>query len=154
MNDESKSATILGPKEIAAILPHRYPFLFIDRVIELDLEAGSIVGIKCFTVNEEFFQGHFPNYPIVPGVLILEALAQVGGILAYKKGYQDKIAVLLTIDEAKFRSSVHPGESVTLYAHGLQFSHRGGRIKAEAKVEGRRVAEAKIGFALRGLEQV
>ena len=86
----SEHSTVFNIKEISKILPHRYPFLLVDRVIQLDLENNYIIGLKCLTINEQFFQGHFPDAPIMPGVLILEALAQVGGILIHEKGFKDK----------------------------------------------------------------
>src|SRR5579871_3323799 len=88
---------IFNVKEIAQILPHRYPFLLVDKIIYMNLEENVIIGQKNVTMNEQFFQGHFPGIPIMPGVLILEALAQTGGILVHKKGYCEKIAVLLNI---------------------------------------------------------
>src|ERR1700722_13219860 len=89
-------------KEIVKILPHRYPFLLVDKIIEIDLEKGYIVGQKNLTINESFFQGHFPDAPIMPGVLILEALAQAGSVLVHLKGARGKVAVLLNVRNAKF----------------------------------------------------
>src|SRR5580658_5603169 len=94
---------VLNTKEIQGILPHRYPFLLVDRIIHINLEESEIIGVKNVTVNEPFFQGHFPGIPIMPGVLILEAMAQTGGILVHQKGYAKKIAVLLNVASAKFR---------------------------------------------------
>lgn len=139
----------LDIKDILKILPHRYPFLLVDKIIETDLEKPSIVGIKNVTFNEEFFQGHFPDAPIMPGVLLLEALAQVGGILVYQKGFQDKIAVFLNITGAKFRNPVKPGDVLYLHAEGIHFSSKGGRVKARALINNEKVAvEAEISFAL------
>src|SRR5271155_5176235 len=104
----SSQPVILDVKEITKILPHRYPFLLVDKIIYLNLEENVIIGQKNVTVNEPFFQGHWPDVPIMPGVLILEALAQSGGILVHKKGYCEKIAVLLNINNAKFRRPVVP----------------------------------------------
>jgi len=139
---------ILGVKEIAKILPHRYPFLLVDKIIYLNLEENVIIGQKNVTSNEHFFQGHFPGVPIMPGVLILEALAQTGGILVHQKGYGEKIAVLLNINNAKFRKPVVPGDVLTLHATGLHFSHKGGRILAKAMVNDQLAVEAEVGFAL------
>ncbi len=150
----SPHPTVLNIKEILQILPHRYPFLLVDRVIELNLEKGSITGIKCLTINEQFFQGHFPNAPIMPGVLILEALAQVGGILIYKQGYKDKTALLLNVNQAKFRQPALPGDTLYLHAQSKHLGFRGGRVKARALVSDHLVAEAEIGFALREKEQI
>ena len=106
---------MLDIKEIQEILPHRYPFLLVDRVLEL--EAGRrVVGAKNVTINEPFFEGHFPGYPIMPGVLIIEALAQVGGILAFKsdKAKVGQLVFFLGIDKAKFRRPVFPGDQLKL----------------------------------------
>jgi 3-hydroxyacyl-[acyl-carrier-protein] dehydratase len=145
---------LLNVKEIAKILPHRYPFLLVDRIIYLNLEENVIIGQKNVTVNEQFFQGHFPDVPIMPGVLILEALAQTAGILVHKKGYCEKIAVLLNINNAKFRKPVVPGDVLTLHATGLHLSNKGGRIMAKATVNEQLAVEAEIGFALVDKEQL
>src|SRR4051794_20492883 len=97
-------------KDILNILPHRYPFLLVDKVLEIDVEKDSIIAQKNVTMNESFFQGHFPGAPIMPGVLILEALAQAGAILLHQKGYTDKIAVFLNVNNVKFRQPVKPGD--------------------------------------------
>lgn len=140
--------------QIKRILPHRYPFLLVDRVVELDLEHNKIIAIKCLTINEEFFQGHFPEAPIMPGVLILEALAQAGGILIHEKGFKDKTAVLLSVNNAKFRRPVYPGDTLYLNVQGLFFGMRGGKVKAQAMVADELAAEAEIGFALKGFDQI
>lgn len=145
---------LLNVKEITKILPHRYPFLLVDRIVYLNLEENIIIGQKNVTVNEQFFQGHFPGVPIMPGVLILEALAQTGGILVHKKGYCEKIAVLLNINNAKFRKPVVPGDVLTLHATGMHLSNKGGRIMAKAMVNEQLAVEAEIGFALVDKEQL
>ena len=145
---------ILNVKEITKILPHRYPFLLVDRIIYLNLEENTIIGQKNVTVNEQFFQGHFPGVPIMPGVLILEALAQAGGVLVHKKGYCEKIAVLLYINNAKFRKPVVPGDVLTLHATGLHISSKGGRVAAKAMVNDQLAVEAEIGFALVDKDQL
>lgn len=150
----SAHPTALDIKKILSILPHRYPFLLIDKVIELDLENHSIIGLKCLTINEHFFQGHFPDAPIMPGVLILEALAQVGGILIHEKGFKDKTAVLLNVNQAKFRRPVLPGDVLYLHGQAIHVSSRGGRIQARAIVNDQLAAEAEIGFALREKGQI
>src|SRR5262245_47134536 len=139
---------VLETREIVKILPHRYPFLLVDRIVDLDLEKGTIVGQKNLTINEAFFQGHFPDAPIMPGVLILEALAQVGGVLVHFRGNREKIAVLLSVNEAKFRAPVKPGDVLTLKCEGIHFSSKGGRVKAEAYIGDKLACEAEIGFAL------
>ena len=154
VTEAPENPTVLGIKEISAILPHRYPFLLLDRVVKLDLESNYIVGLKCLTINEQFFQGHFPDAPIMPGVLILEALAQTGGILIHEKGFKEKTAVLLSVSHAKFRRPVYPGDNLYLHAQGLHLSSKGGKIEAKAMVNGQLATEAEIGFALRGIEQI
>lgn len=148
------SSTLLDIKEIVSILPHRYPVLLVDRIIHLDLKENLIIGIKNVTMNEQFFQGHFPGVPLMPGVLILEALAQTGGILVYRKGQMDKIAVLLTIDHAKFRRPVVPGDVLHLHVHGQHFSSKGGKVLAKALVDEQIAVEAEVSFALVHKEQL
>jgi len=145
---EEKKTTPLDFFQIANILPHRYPFLLVERILELDLEKGFILGQKNVSTNEQFFQGHFPGAPIMPGVLVLEALAQTGGSLIYKKGYKDKTAVLLNINNAKFRKPVLPGDVLYLSIQGLHYSSRAGKIQAKAIVNDVVVVEAEIGFGL------
>ncbi len=152
--EASASKAILNIKQIRDILPHRYPFLLVDRVIELDLEANTIVAIKCVSMNEEFFQGHFPQAPIMPGVLILEALAQTGGILIHQKGFQEKTAVLLSVTKAKFRRPALPGDVLTMHVYGQHLSSKGGKVQAKAKIAGELAVEAEIGFALTSFEQI
>lgn len=144
----------LDIKSIMKILPHRYPFLLVDKILEVDLEKSTILGQKNVTINEAFFQGHFPEVPIMPGVLILEALAQTGGILVHQKGLGDKIALFLTINNAKFRNPVKPGDILMLYAEGIVFSSKGGRIRAKAMVNSKIAVEAEIGFALVDKKQI
>lgn len=144
----SSRSTILDTKEIQKILPHRYPFLLVDKIIYINLEESEIIGVKNVTVNEPFFQGHFPDMPIMPGVLILEALAQTGGVLVHQKGYVKKIAVLLNVANAKFRKPVVPGEVLHLHAKGLHISATGGKISAKAMLGELVAAEAELSFAL------
>lgn len=146
--------TLFDIKKITEILPHRYPFLLVDKIIEMDLDKPSILGQKNVTMNEAFFQGHFPSAPIMPGVLILEALAQTGGILVHEKGFTDKIALFLSVYQAKFRNPVKPGDILFLYAEGTVFSAKGGRVKTRAKVGSKVAVEAELGFALVTKEQI
>jgi len=139
---------VLTSKQIRTILPHSYPFLLVDAIIHMNLEENEIIGLKNVTVNEPFFQGHFPQVPIMPGVLILEALAQVGGILVHQKGYDKKIAVLLNITEAKFRRAVVPGNVLHLHAKGVHISGTGGKMVAKAMMGNQVAAEANLSFAL------
>lgn len=145
---------VMDIKKIREILPHRYPFLLVDKIIEIDLEKPSILGQKNVTMNEPFFQGHFPHAPIMPGVLILEALAQTGGILVHQKGAHDKIALFLSVYNAKFRNPVKPGDVLMLYAEGVLFSSKGGRVKTKATIGSKVAVEAEIGFALINREQI
>jgi len=145
---------IFNVKEIAQILPHRYPFLLVDKIIYMNLEENVIIGQKNVTMNEQFFQGHFPGIPIMPGVLVLEALAQTGGVLMHQKGYSEKIALLLNINHAKFRKPVLPGDVLTLHATGLHLTQKGGRILAKALVNEQVAVEAEIGFVMIGKEQL
>ena len=130
--------------EILKILPHRYPFLLVDKVVEF--EAGKKAkGIKNVTINEPFFQVHFPNHPIMPGVLIIEAMAQVGGILAFKSAnVANKAVYFMGIDKARFRKPVLPGDKLELV---LEVTKNRGSIwafKGEAYVDGSLVAEAGL----------
>ncbi len=148
---------VLGPKDIEKILPHRYPFLMVDKVIMLDLENDRIIGQKNLTMNEQFFQGHFPGAPIMPGVMVLEALAQTGGILAYEKGFNQKIAVFLKMDNVKFRKPIYPGDVLYLHCEGMHFGSKGARVKAWAtvnKIEDRAAVEAEIACALVDRSQI
>lgn len=152
--DIDPSQIVINHEEIRQILPHRYPFLLVDRVVHLDLEENYIVGRKNLTMNEEFFQGHFPTTPIMPGVLILEALAQTGGILTHKKGYQTSISVLLSCKNAKFRKVVVPGDSLDLHVWCSHVSSKGGKVQGKAMVGHQLAAEAEIGFAFVNKEQI
>ncbi len=144
----SQRASVFDIKDILKILPHRYPFLLVDRIVEMNLEENLIIGIKNVTVNEYFFQGHFPGVPIMPGVLILEALAQAGGILVHQKTSDDKTALLLNVNNAKFRKPVVPGDVLILHAEGIHISNKAGKIRAKALVNDQVVTEAEIGFVL------
>lgn len=146
----SDSRQTLDVKEIIKIIPHRYPFLLVDKILEIDLANGIIIGQKNVTINEAFFQGHFPDAPIMPGVLILESLAQAGGVLVHLKGQvaESKIAVLLNISNAKFRLPVRPGDVLVLKCEGAHFSSKGGRVKAQALVQDKIAVDAEISFAL------
>ncbi len=145
---------IMDSKEVASILPHRYPFLLVDRILHINLEENEILGVKNVTVNEPFFQGHFPGAPIMPGVLLLEALAQTGGILVYKKGYTKKIAVLLNVANAKFRKPVVPGDVLHLHVKGLHISGTGGKIQAKATIGDQLAVQAELSFAMVDKEQL
>jgi len=125
-------------------LPHRYPFLLVDRIVEMDGEK-RIVGLKNVTINEPFFQGHFPGHPIMPGVLILEAMAQVGGVLALRvMGEKGSLAYFVGIDKAKFRKPVLPGDQLRLELEVLKRRGPFWRFHGRALVEDRLVCEAEL----------
>jgi 3-hydroxyacyl-[acyl-carrier-protein] dehydratase len=147
-DSNNEQSPVMNTKDIERILPHRYPFLLIDRVLQIDLEQSEIHGVKNVTSNEPFFQGHFPGAPIMPGVLLLEALAQTGGILVHQKGYDKKIAVLLNISNAKFRRPVMPGDVLHLHVKGLHISGTGGKIRGRVMVQEQLAVEAELSFAL------
>ncbi|HEX9154885.1 MAG TPA: 3-hydroxyacyl-ACP dehydratase FabZ [Syntrophales bacterium] len=138
---------MIGIQEIMAALPHRYPFLLVDRILEIE-PGKRIVGIKNVTMNESFFQGHFPDHPIMPGVLLIEAMAQTGGVLAFKsvppEKVKDKVIYFMSIDKAKFRKPVVPGDQVRFE---LEQTRERGTIRgysAKALVDGAVVAEAEL----------
>ncbi len=131
-------------QEILQLLPHRYPFLLVDRIVELEI-GKRVVGIKNVTYNEPFFVGHFTDRPIMPAVLIVEALAQTGGVLAFKTLGDAKGAVLFTgIDEARFRRPVTPGDQLRLVVEVLKHRKEIWVFQAKALVEQDTVAEARI----------
>ncbi|HEX8247859.1 MAG TPA: 3-hydroxyacyl-ACP dehydratase FabZ [Pyrinomonadaceae bacterium] len=136
---------VLDSRAIQEILPHRYPFLLVDKIIEL-VPRQRIVGIKQVTINEYFFRGHFPEAPVMPGVLIIEALAQVGAILALRE-FEDrdkKIPFFSGIETARFRRPVVPGDTLTLEVVPLRMGSRVQKMRGEARVDGQLVAEAEI----------
>ena len=131
--------------QIQEILPHRYPFLLVDKIIEL-VPRVRIVGIKQVTYNEQFFLGHFPNAPVMPGVLIVEALAQTGAILALREftDRTNKIPFFSGIENARFRKPVVPGDTLVLEVTALRMGMKVQKMRGEAKVNGILVAEAEI----------
>jgi 3-hydroxyacyl-[acyl-carrier-protein] dehydratase len=137
----------LGPTEIRGLIPHRYPFLLVDRIEELEPGVRA-VGTKNVTQNEPFFQGHFPDYPVMPGVLIIEALAQVGAVGVMAAGdHRDKLALFAGIDGVRFRRQVVPGDVLRMEVEIERLKGRVGRGKARASVGDERVCEAQLMFA-------
>lgn len=140
--------TLLDITQIQKILPHRYPFLLVDKIIAME-EGKSIKGIKNVTMNEPFFQGHFPQKPIMPGVLICEALAQVGAVLLLgMEENKGKIGVFTGINNFKFRRQVIPGDTLELSAELLQYRHGMGKASVKATVMGQVAAMGEISFAV------
>ncbi|MEW6324539.1 MAG: 3-hydroxyacyl-ACP dehydratase FabZ, partial [Nitrospirota bacterium] len=136
---------VLDTVAIQRYLPHRYPFLLVDRIVELEARR-RIVGIKNVTINEPFFQGHFPGYPIMPGVLIIEAMAQVGAVLAFSQEAQpqSKLVFFLGIDKAKFRKPVVPGDQLRMEVTVQQIRSQFWRLQAMAYVDDALVCEAEL----------
>lgn len=140
--------SLMTVEEIKQIIPHRYPFLLIDRVEEMEI-GKKIVAKKNVSVNEPFFQGHFPHEPVMPGVLILEAMAQAGAVaLLSLENFQGKTAYFGGIDKAKFRRKVTPGDTLMLEVELLKVKSSAGIGKGVAYVDGKKVAEAELTFMI------
>ncbi len=136
--------------EIQKILPHRYPFLLVDRITELEV-GKSITGYKNVTIGEPVFQGHFPGHPIYPGVMIIEGMAQAGGVLAFesmsdedKEGTQDKVVYFMSIDKAKFRAPVTPGDKLVYKLDVIKNKGAVWNLDAKAYVDDKLVAQAEL----------
>jgi len=136
---------VLEIAEIMGILPHRYPFLLIDRVVEIERKT-RIVAIKNVTINEPFFQGHFPGFPIMPGALVVEAIAQAGGVLLMPEvpDRHKKLMVFTGIERAKFRRPVVPGDQLRIEVKVLNWKPRVARMEGEATVDGKLACEATV----------
>jgi len=145
MDAPSKTLNI---QDILKAIPHRYPILLVDRVTVFE-GGNKAIGRKCVSANEPFFQGHFPGQPIMPGVLIVESMAQTAcAMFLSKPELAGKIAFFMGIDEVKFRKPVIPGDVLELHVEVLRAGSRAGKAKGEAKVDGQTVAEATFTFAL------
>lgn len=145
MSAGSHESACLDVTAIQAILPHRYPFLLVDRIERLEV-GKRVIGIKNVTINEPFFQGHFPGRPIMPGVLIIEAMAQVGGVLAFKSATAPgaKLVYFMGIDKAKFRKPVTPGDQLRFVVEVLRARHPYWKMRGEVFVGEALVCEAEL----------
>jgi len=147
----TENRVVFGITEIMKYLPHRYPFLLVDRIVEMD-PPQRIVGLKNVTMNEEFFQGHFPGAPVMPGVLILEAMAQVAGVLLYREMPDEdkckKLIYFTGVENAKFRRPVVPGDQLRLEIELVHRRTNFGKMSGRATVEGKLAAEALEMFAI------
>ncbi len=147
---------MMDTREIMEVLPHRYPLLLADKIVQIEL-GKRIVGIKNVSANEPYFQGHFPGFPLMPGVYILEAMAQVGGILMIKSlGLEiGKYAVVFAgVDEARFKKPVYPGDQLILELEAVSLKKTLSKMKGKASVEGQIVAEAILYAAARELKEL
>jgi UDP-3-O-[3-hydroxymyristoyl] N-acetylglucosamine deacetylase / 3-hydroxyacyl-[acyl-carrier-protein] dehydratase len=146
----SEERNVIEIDEIMKVLPHRYPFLLVDRVIEVE-EGKRIVGIKNVTINEPFFQGHFPGHPIMPGVLIIEAMAQVGGMLLMGAipNPENKVVYFTSLNNVKWRRPVKPGDQIRFELDLLQVRGMMCKMAGVAKVDGNVVCEAEMGAVVR-----
>jgi beta-hydroxyacyl-ACP dehydratase FabZ len=135
--------------DIMSFLPHRYPFLLVDRILEIEGDK-RIVGLKNVTINEPFFQGHFPAAPVMPGVLIIESMAQVAGVMIYRDmpDKERKLIYFTGIENAKFRRPVLPGDQLRIEMQLLNRRSNFGKMNGQATVEGKLVAEATVTFAI------
>jgi 3-hydroxyacyl-[acyl-carrier-protein] dehydratase len=140
--------TELSTREIQALIPHRFPFLLVDRIVELE-EGRRAVGIKAVTINEPFFAGHFPEYPVMPGVLIAEALAQVGAVAVMQSpDFAGKIPFLVGLDGFRFRRQVVPGDTLRLEVTLEKLRRRSGSGHGVASVDGQVCAEGDVSFLI------
>lgn len=143
---------MLDAQQIQAIIPHRYPFLLVDRIIEIEYGVRA-VGIKNVTINEPFFQGHFPTYPVMPGVLIIEALAQVGAVsLLGTEEHRGKLAFFAGIDGVRFKRQVRPGDTLTLEVEMGRMRRGVGTGTAKATVDGELAVRGELMFAVTDIE--
>jgi UDP-3-O-[3-hydroxymyristoyl] N-acetylglucosamine deacetylase/3-hydroxyacyl-[acyl-carrier-protein] dehydratase len=147
---KAEKKSVYEIEDIMRVLPHRYPFLLVDRILEIE-ENKRVVGIKNVTINEPFFQGHFPGHPIMPGVLIVEAMAQVGGmlLLGTLEEPDTKVVYFMSIDNIKFRKPVRPGDQIVFEVEMVQVRGKIAKTRGVAKVDGEVVAEAEMAAMVR-----
>ncbi len=144
----NKESGILEVSDIIKIIPHREPFLFVDRITKLE-DGKRATGIKNVTINDYFFKGHFPGHPVMPGVIIVEAMAQVGGVMMLAaQENRGKLAFFLSIDNVKFRKPVVPGDQLVLEVEAIKVKSKTSQVRGRAFVEGKLVAEADFVCAL------
>ena len=144
-----KLVTVLSTREIEALIPHRWPILLVDRIVEYDPEAKRIVGIKGVAATEWFFQGHFPGMPVVPGVIQVEALAQTMAVYVAKQpGFGDRIGLFAGIDDCRFKRIVVPGDVLRLEITMEKLGSRFGRARGVASVDGEVACEATLSFVI------
>ena len=139
--------SVMEVQDIMAILPHRYPFQMVDRILELDVEAGRVVGIKNVTNNEPYFQGHFPGNPVMPGVLQMEAMAQVAGVMLNSRiGNEGKTAYFVSMNKVKFRKMVIPGDQLRIEVEPIRIRSRIATVLGKAYVGDDLVSEGELTF--------
>jgi 3-hydroxyacyl-[acyl-carrier-protein] dehydratase len=149
MTDTPSPAILLTTTQIQQLIPHRWPFLLVDRIVEEDRERGYIRGEKGVTASEWFFQGHFPQLPVMPGVLQVEALAQTMAVyVARQEGFGDRIGLFAAIDEVRFKRIVQPGDRLTLEVTMEKLGRRFGRGRAVASVDGEVACEGVLSFII------
>ena len=146
---QPEAGPVYGIAEIMKFLPHRYPFLLVDKILEIEPDK-RIVGLKNVTINEQFFQGHFPGAPVMPGVLIIESMAQVAGVLIYRDlpDKHKKLIYFSGIENAKFRRPVLPGDQLHVEMQLLNRRNNFGKMQGRATVDGKLVEEAVVLFAI------
>jgi 3-hydroxyacyl-[acyl-carrier-protein] dehydratase len=150
---DGRAKGVLDVEQIRGVLPHRYPFLLVDRILEL-VPGERAVGLKNVTINEEFFEGHFPGHAVMPAVLMVEAMAQVGGVILLSiEGNKGKLAYFGGMDKVRFRKPVVPGDTLVTEATILKNTGRFGKVKAVASVGDHVVAEGEFMFALVGRDK-
>lgn len=139
--------SIMEVQDIMEVLPHRYPFQLVDRIVELDMETGRVVGLKNVTINEPFFQGHFPGNPVMPGVLQMEAMAQVAGVMLNSRdGNQGKTAYFMSMNKVKFRKMVVPGDQLRFEVVPVRMRSRMATVHGKAYVGDDLVSEGELTF--------